>query len=281
MTGLPRVMYENTVRAALAEDLGTAGDLTSDAAIPEDATAIAEIVARKAGCVAGIDVALCAFDLMDGGARIEKVVDDGTEVGAGTVLACIEGRARAVLGAERTALNFLGRLCGIATATRAAVDAVAGTGAHIACTRKTTPNLRHLEKHAVRMGGGHNHRFGLHDAVLIKDNHLVAGGGIAKTVARVHAHVGHLVKIQVEVDTLDQLRELLETEADAVLLDNMAPDQLRDAVALVDGRLVTEASGGIRPDTLKEVAATGVDVISLGWLTHSAPALDVGLDFRG
>ncbi len=280
MSGLPRVMYEDTVRAALAEDLGSAGDLTSDAAIPEDAMAVAEIVARKPGCIAGIDVALCAFGLMDGTARIEKVVADGTQAAAGTVLAAIEGKARAVLGAERTALNFLGRLCGIATATRAAIDAVAGTSAQIACTRKTTPTLRHLEKYAVRMGGGRNHRFGLYDAVLIKDNHLVAGGGIARTVARVRDHVGHLVKIQVEVDTLDQLKELLETEADAVLLDNMTPNLLRDAVALVDGRLVTEASGGIRPDNLKEIAASGVDVISLGWLTHSAPALDVGLDFR-
>jgi len=280
MSGLPRGMYEDTVRAALAEDLGSAGDLTSDAAIPEDASAVAEIVARKPGCIAGIDVALCAFDLMDPAAKIERVVADGTEVGAGTVLACIEGKARAVLGAERTALNFLGRLCGIATAARAAVDALAGTDAQIACTRKTTPGLRHLEKYAVRMGGGRNHRFGLYDAVLIKDNHLMAGGGIAKTVARVRAHVGHLVKVQVEVDTLEQLRALLETEADAVLLDNMTPDRLAEAVALVDGRLTTEASGGITPDNLKEIAASGVDVISLGWLTHSAPALDVGLDFR-
>jgi nicotinate-nucleotide pyrophosphorylase (carboxylating) len=196
------------------------------------------------------------------------------------VLARIEGRARAVLGAERTALNFLVRLCGIATATQIAVAAVGGTKAQIACTRKTTPGLRHLEKYAVRMGGGRNHRFGLHDAVLIKDNHLVAGGGIETTVARVRARVGHLVKIQVEVDTLAQLEELLATDSDAVLLDNMTPDQLRTAAGSVAGRLTTEASGGIRPGTLKAVAASGVDVISLGWLTHSAPSLDVGLDFR-
>ncbi|NQV80375.1 MAG: carboxylating nicotinate-nucleotide diphosphorylase [Alphaproteobacteria bacterium] len=280
MASLPAVLYEPTVRAALAEDLGTAGDLTSDAAIPEDARATADIVARKAGRVAGIDVALCAFRLLDANARLETILGDGADAAPGTVLARIEGNARAVLGAERTALNFLGRLCGIATATRAAVEAVQGTAAHIACTRKTTPGLRHLEKYAVRVGGGHNHRFGLHDAVLIKDNHLIAGGGITATVARVHAYVGHLVKIQVEVDTLAQLEELLTTRADAVLLDNMTPDRLRAAVALVDGRLTTEASGGIRPETLKEIAASGVDVISLGWLTHSAPALDVGLDFR-
>ncbi len=280
MASLPAVLYEPTVRAALAEDLGTAGDLTSDAAIPEDARATADIVARKAGRIAGIDVALCAFRLMDAGANLETILDDGADAAPGAVLARIEGNARAVLAAERTALNFLGRLCGVATATRTAVETVQGTSAHIACTRKTTPGLRHLEKYAVRIGGGHNHRFGLHDAVLIKDNHLIAGGGISATVARVCAQVGHLVKIQVEVDTLAQLEELLTTQADAVLLDNMAPDQLRAAVALVDGRLTTEASGGIRPETLKEIAASGVDVISLGWLTHSAPALDVGLDFR-
>jgi nicotinate-nucleotide pyrophosphorylase (carboxylating) len=273
-------MYVPTVRHALAEDLGTAGDLTSDAAIPEDATARADMVARQPGCLAGLDVAISAFELMDPDAVVTKMTQDGARLEGGTVLARIEGSARAVLGAERTALNFLGRLCGIATATQTAVDAVAGTQAHIACTRKTTPGLRHLEKYAVRMGGGRNHRFGLHDAVLIKDNHLVAGGGITATVARVRDHVGHLVKIQVEVDTLEQLDELLNTGADAVLLDNMTPDQLRSAVATVAGRLVTEASGGIRPDTLKAIAATGVDVVSLGWLTHSAPALDVGLDFH-
>jgi len=280
MAPLPATMYAPTVRAALAEDLGTAGDLTSDAAILTDATATAEIVARKRGCLAGIDVAAFAFHAMDPEARVTKLVEDGASLAAGTVVARIEGNARAVLGAERTALNFLGRLCGIATATQAAVAAVAGTSARIACTRKTTPGLRHLEKYAVRMGGGRNHRFGLHDAVLLKDNHLVAGGGIAATVARVRDHVGHLVKIQVEVDTLAQLDALLTTGADAVLLDNMTPDDLRKAVEMVAGRLVTEASGGIRPKTLKAVADTGVDVISLGWLTHSAPALDVGLDFR-
>lgn len=280
MAPLPATMYAPTVRAALAEDLGTAGDLTSDAAILTDATATAEIVARKRGCLAGIDVAAFAFHAMDPEARVTKLVEDGASLAAGTVVARIEGNARAVLGAERTALNFLGRLCGIATATQAAVAAVAGTSARIACTRKTTPGLRHLEKYAVRMGGGRNHRFGLHDAVLLKDNHLVAGGGIAATVARVRDHVGHLVKIQVEVDTLAQLDALLTTGADAVLLDNMTPDELRKAVETVAGRLVTEASGGIRPETLTAVAGTGVDVISLGWLTHSAPALDVGLDFR-
>jgi len=280
MAPLPATMYAPTVRAALAEDLGTAGDLTSDAAILTDATATAEIVARKRGCLAGIDVAAFAFHAMDPEARVTKLVEDGASLAAGTVVARIEGNARAVLGAERTALNFLGRLCGIATATQAAVAAVAGTSARIACTRKTTPGLRHLEKYAVRMGGGRNHRFGLHDAVLLKDNHLVAGGGIAATVARVRDHVGHLVKIQVEVDTLAQLDALLTTGADAVLLDNMTPDDLRKAVEMVAGRLVTEASGGIRPETLKAVADTGVDVISLGWLTHSAPSLDVGLDFR-
>lgn len=277
---LPRLLYEPLVAAALAEDLGDAGDLTSDCALDAEARAQAEIAIRRPGRLAGLDVALCAFERMDGTLRIERLADDGADVAAGTAVARIEGAARPILAAERTALNFLGRLCGIATATRAAVETVRAHGTHVACTRKTTPGLRALEKYAVRVGGGRNHRFGLYDAVLIKDNHLVAGGGIAATVRRVRERVGHLVKIQVEVDSLEQLDDLLRTDADAVLLDNFAPDALRQAVRIVAGRLTTEASGGIRPETLKEVAATGVDVISLGWLTHSAPALDVGLDFR-
>lgn len=275
------VMYETLIRQALLEDLGRAGDITSDACIPVEATARALFRARRAGVVAGLAPSLSAFRLLDPSLSVMQQVEDGQPIAAGQTLAVVEGAARSILSAERTALNLLGRLCAIASKTAELVTAIEGTGAHIVCTRKTTPGLRALEKYAVRVGGGSNHRFGLDDAVLIKDNHLVAAGGLRPAVERARAHVGHMVKIEVEVDTLDQLRELLTLPVDAVLLDNMDPATLREAVALVGGRLITEASGGITPETVRAVAETGVTLISLGWLTHSVINFDIGLDFEG
>jgi nicotinate-nucleotide pyrophosphorylase (carboxylating) len=276
-----RLIIEPIVRAALLEDLGRAGDITTAAIVPQDATAEAEIVARQAGVLAGLDAALLAFELLDPRLRIERLRADGARISRSEVVARISGRAWGMLGAERTALNFLCRMSGIATATRAVADAIAGTRAKIVCTRKTTPGLRTLEKEAVRLGGGANHRFGLDDAMLIKDNHIALAGGVRPALERARQHAGHLVKIELEVDTLDQLGEALEVGADAVLLDNMTPETMRRAVAMVDGRAVTEASGRITPDTAAAVAATGVDLISCGWITHSAPILDLGLDIAG
>jgi nicotinate-nucleotide pyrophosphorylase (carboxylating) len=272
--------YEPLVRAALEEDLGLAGDLTSDAVVPATARARARIAARQEGRVAGLGPALAAFRLVDPALKISIEAGDGADVPAGATLATVDGAARTILSGERTALNLLGRLCGIATATRTAVRAVAGTHARIVCTRKTTPGLRALEKYAVRVGGGANHRFGLDDGILIKDNHLVAAGGLEPAVRRARAYAGHMVRIEVEVDTLEQLGEALGLGIDAVLLDNMPPGTLREAVRMVAGRAVTEASGGVTPGTVAEVAAAGVDLISLGWLTHSVAGLDVGLDFE-
>lgn len=272
------LLYEPLIRRALEEDLGRAGDLTSDAILPPDLRAEAKVVARAAGRVAGLPASLSAFRLLHASLTIETAAADGEDVSAGTVLATVRGAARSILSAERTALNLLGRLCGIATATRDMQALVAPHGAHIVCTRKTTPGLRALEKFAVRCGGGHNHRFGLDDAVLIKDNHVALAGGIRPAVERVRRSVGHLVKIEVEVDTLEQLREALDLGADVVLLDNMSLEMLREAVAMARGRAITEASGGINPKTAGAIAATGVDLLSMGWLTHSAPALDVALD---
>jgi len=289
---MPVMTYAEAARQAIAdamrddatvwcvgEDLGRGGDLTSDLAVPVETTANARLVARSGGCIAGLEVAATAFALVDASLDWVPQVGDGSVVGPGTVLAEVSGSARSLLTAERTALNFLGHLSGIATTTRFIVDAVAGTGVAIAGTRKTTPGLRALEKYAVRMGGGANHRFGLDDAVMIKDNHIAAAGGIANAVAAVRAGVGHTVKIEVEVDTLVQLEELLADPVDIVLLDNMSTDELRQAVAMVDGAMITEASGGITPDTARAIAETGVDVLSVGWITHSAPNLDVALDF--
>ena len=228
--------------------------------------------------VAGLDAALLAFELIDPGLHIERRRADGARIARGDTVAHIRGRARPVLAAERTALNFLCRMSGVATATRALADAIAGTQARIVCTRKTTPLLRTLEKEAVRLGGGANHRFGLDDAMLIKDNHIALAGGVRPALERARRHAGHLVKIEPRVDTLDQLAEALDVGVDAVLLDNMTPETLRRAVAMVDGRAVTEASGRISPETAAAVAATGVDLISSGWITHSAPILDLGLD---
>ncbi|WP_119680462.1 carboxylating nicotinate-nucleotide diphosphorylase [Indioceanicola profundi] len=274
------VMYEDLVRAALREDLGRAGDLSADACVPAEARARAILRARKPGVIAGLEPALAAFRLLDPALSITVQAADGAGVAAGGTVAVVEGAARPILSAERTALNLLGRLCGIATQTHELAAAVEGTGAHIVCTRKTTLGLRMLEKYAVRVGGGSNHRFGLDDAVMIKDNHIVAAGGLKAAVERARAHIGHMVKIEVEVDTLDQLAELIPLGADAVLLDNMDPATLRRAVRMVDGRMITEASGGVTPETVRAVAETGVTLISLGWLTHSVKNFDVGLDFE-
>lgn len=270
--------YEPIVRAALAEDLGRAGDITTDSIVSADAVATAGLAARKDGRVAGLEVALSAFRILDPAAELRVEHGDGADVAPGATIATVTARARALLTAERTALNLLGRLSGIATATRALVREVEGTNARIVCTRKTTPGLRVLEKQAVRLGGGFNHRFGLDDAVLVKDNHIAVAGGIRPAVERVRAAIGHMVKVEVEVDTLTQLEELLALPVDVVLLDNMDPETLRRAVAMVDGRMVTEASGNVTLSTVRAIAEAGVDMISVGWLTHSAPNFDVGLD---
>jgi nicotinate-nucleotide pyrophosphorylase (carboxylating) len=274
-------LVDELVQRTLAEDLGLAGDLTTDAAIDAAARGTAEIVARQAGTVAGLTVALAVFPALDDDVSVTAAVADGDRVAAGTLLARVHGSTRALLTGERSALNLLGHASGIATATRAVVDAVAGTGVRIVDTRKTTPGLRALEKHAVRCGGGHNHRFGLFDAVMLKDNHIVAAGGIASAVAAVRERIGHTVHVEVEVDHLEQIPQALAAGADSILLDNLGDDELRAAIALVAGRAVTEASGGITPERAAAVASTGVDVISLGWLTHSAPRLDVALDLEG
>ena len=275
------LQYEPLVRASLMEDLGRAGDLTTNAIVPPDVQACGYLMARSGGCVAGLHVAATAFQLMDPAVDIAFHRQDGDIVEAGQTLAVVRGSARGLLSAERIALNFLGRLSGIATTTEGLVQAVRGYPARVVCTRKTTPGLRLLEKYAVRCGGGANHRFGLDDAVLVKDNHLVVSGRVTEAVRRVHAAVGHLVKVEVEVDTLAQLEEALSCNIDAVLLDNMTPMQLAEAVRMVGGRVLTEASGGITPQTAREVAAAGVDLLSAGWLTHSAKALDVALDVSG
>ncbi|HUO54395.1 MAG TPA: carboxylating nicotinate-nucleotide diphosphorylase [Rhodoblastus sp.] len=278
---LSPLLIEAAVSAALAEDLGRAGDITSQATIPAAAQANAVIAARKkAGVLAGLDLAKKAFDKVDPAIRFEALARDGEPFVPGAVLARISGPARGVLAGERVALNFLGRLCGIATLTSHYAEAVAHTGAKICCTRKTTPGLRAFEKYAVRCGGGVNHRFGLDDAVLIKDNHIAVAGGVVPALRAAKSFVGHLVKIEIEVDTLDQLGEVLGEGADAVLLDNMSPAQLREAVAMIGGRMIAEASGGVHLSGVKEIAETGVDLISSGALTHSAPVLDLGLDIE-
>jgi nicotinate-nucleotide pyrophosphorylase (carboxylating) len=274
----PDLVAASVVRAALLEDVGQGGDLTTDAVVSSDRIADARIVARRGGIVAGLPFAGLAFTLLDGDVEISANVGEGERVEADRIIAEISGRARAILTGERTALNLLGRLCGIATATRRFVDLVAGTHAKIADTRKTTPGLRALERYAVTCGGGINHRFGLDDAVLIKDNHRALSGSIHAAVTAVRSRIGHMVKVEVEVDTLDQLREALAEPIDAVLLDNMTPEQLAQAVRIVHGRVVTEASGGVNESNVAEIAATGVDVISVGALTHSAPALDISLE---
>jgi nicotinate-nucleotide pyrophosphorylase (carboxylating) len=273
------LLLEPIVRRALEEDLGRAGDITSELTVPAETQARAKLVARQSGTIAGLVAAETAFRLADAALKFEAQAPDGSTVQSGTVLAIVEGPARALLSGERVALNFAGHLSGIATATRALVDAVAGTKARIVCTRKTTPGLRVLEKYAVRCGGGFNHRFGLDDAVLIKDNHLVAAGGIGPAIARVRAGLGHMAKIELEVDTLAQLEEALGIGVDTILLDNMPPEILKHAVTLAKGRATLEASGNVTLATVRAIAETGVDYISAGSITHSAPNLDLGLDF--
>ena len=277
---LPRVIVEPIVRNALAEDLGLAGDITSAAVIPGDHRSTVVMAARQPGVIAGLDAAELAFQLVDPAITMTRHVNDGAAVEAGQVVATINGPSRGLLTGERTALNFLSHLSGIATVTASIARAIAGTRASVACTRKTTPGLRALEKYAVRAGGGMNHRFALHDAILIKDNHIAIAGGTREALRRAKAAAGHMVKIEIEVDTLSQLREVMEEGVDAVLLDNMGPEQLREAVGIVAGRAITEASGRITPETAAAIAASGVDLISVGWITHSAPILDIGLDFR-
>ncbi len=278
IAALPAELIEAAVRAALAEDLGEQGDITSAATIPADATAVATFGARKPGVVAGMPFAAAAFRALDPLVVFTPVLNDGDRVDAGGIIARVEGNARAVLSGERVALNYLSHLSGIATATAALVDAVRYTKAKILDTRKTTPGLRLIEKYAVACGGGVNHRIGLFDAVLIKDNHIAVAGGVAPAIRAARNAVRHSVKVEVEVGTLDELREALTEDPDIIMLDNMSPDMMREAVGIVDGRAVTEASGTVTLATVAQIAETGVDTISSGWITHSAPTLDIGLD---
>ncbi|MCY1705376.1 carboxylating nicotinate-nucleotide diphosphorylase [Pannonibacter sp. SL95] len=281
---LPQLMIDDAVHAALLEDWGRAGDITSQATIGAGVTARAVIAARKPGALAGMRLAETAFRLTSPDLKVEVLKTDGARLSPKDVVARIEGPARALLSAERVALNYLGHLSGIASATARFAEAIAHTKAKIVCTRKTTPGLRAFEKYAVRCGGGMNHRFGLDDAILIKDNHIAVAGGVTAAITAAKAFAGHLVKIEVEVDTLDQLREAIPAAPDVIMLDNMSPDRLAEAVAIVRAavgdRIKLEASGGIELDTVRAVAETGVDLISSGWITHSAPVLDLGLDIE-
>lgn len=277
---LSPLLIEPAVRAALLEDFGRAGDLTTQATIPSSATAHGLIAARENGRIAGLDFALTAFRLMNPSINVAVRAPDGSDVARGDIVAVVDGPARPILTGERVALNYLGRLSGIATATAKLVKLCEGTKVRVVCTRKTTPGLRAFEKYAVRCGGGHNHRFGLDDGILIKDNHIVAAGGIANAIKAARAHAGHMVHIEVEVDSLEQLDKALELGANSILLDNMKPDQLREAVKRTNGRAVLEASGNVTADTIAAIAATGVDLISSGAITHSPKCLDLGLDFQ-
>ncbi|MCI5047590.1 MAG: carboxylating nicotinate-nucleotide diphosphorylase [Aquisalinus sp.] len=276
---LSHSLIEARVQAALDEDLGDAGDITTRATIPAETQGKAMIRARKPGSLAGIELAETAFRLVSPDVDLKRHCADGTRLSAGNDILEISGPARAILSAERVALNFLGHLSGIATATAALVNAVDGTDVKIVCTRKTLPGLRALQKYAVICGGGFNHRFGLYDAVMIKDNHIAACGSITEALRAARARLGHMVKVEIEVDTIAQLEEVLREGADVILLDNMTTDQLREAVKLTKGRAILEASGNITLETVRHVAETGVDVISSGWITHSAPNLDLGLDY--
>ena len=279
---VPPAQYiiDSLLKAALTEDLGTAGDITTMSVIPAGVSSRGAIVARADGVVAGLQMAVGVFGLLDQEISTTVAAADGDSVTAGTMLCVVHGPAHPILAGERTCLNLLGHLSGIATATREVVDLIAHTGATVVDTRKTTPGLRALEKYAVVAGGASNHRFGLFDAVLIKDNHLAAHAGVGAAVQAARASIGHSVKVEVEIDDLSQLEEAIQAGAEAVLLDNMEPNRLREAVALADGRCLLEASGGITPRNVVDVAETGVDLISLGWLTHSAPQWDVSLDFE-
>lgn len=276
---LDDVLLKPLVEAALIEDLGRRGDITSQATIPADKQAQLQIKARQAGVICGMDLARLSFALVDTNIEFNAQVNDGETVVAGAVLATVRGNARHLLTAERTALNFMTHLSGIATATRQIVDSVAEYSAQITCTRKTIPGLRILQKYAVRCGGGRNHRLGLDDAILIKDNHIAIAGDIKTAIQQAQDFAGHLIPIEVEVDTLDQLEQALGAGASLVLLDNMTPEVLSQAVAMCKGRAKTEASGGITPITVQAVAKAGIDFIAMGYLTHSTTALDIGLDF--
>ena len=281
LASLPSVLIEPIVRAALLEDLGRAGDITTDAIVPSDVRAKVSLAARQAGVVAGLDLALMAFRLIDPAIVASVIRVDGSHVASGDAIATLEGPARGLLTAERVALNFLCHMSGIATATAGVVEAVRGTKARVIDIRKTLPGLRAVQKYAIRAGGGANHRFGLDDGVLIKDNHIAVAGGIRAVLERARAAAGHLVKIEIEVDSLDQLQEVLDCGlADVVLIDNFDVASMTKAVTLVAGRLVIEASGGITLDSIAAIAATGIDYASSGALTHSAQALDVGLDIE-
>ncbi|EFO34396.1 nicotinate-nucleotide diphosphorylase (carboxylating) [Roseibium sp. TrichSKD4] len=280
LPSLPRLMIDEKVRDALLEDWGRAGDITSQATLPANAKAEAFLVSRKVGVLAGIELAESAFRQTDSELVFEPLASDGGKLERGTKIARISGPARSILSAERVALNYACHLSGIATATSHFAEAIAHTRAHIVCTRKTTPGLRAFEKYAVRCGGGMNHRFGLDDAILIKDNHVAVAGGVVPAVRAAKAFAGHLVKIELEVDTLDQLAEALPERPDVVMLDNMNPAELAKAVEMAAGQVLLEASGGIELDTVRAVAEAGVDLISTGWITHSAPILDLGLDIE-
>ncbi|MGE0846282.1 MAG: carboxylating nicotinate-nucleotide diphosphorylase [Flavobacteriaceae bacterium] len=276
---MPGTLVAEAVARALAEDLGLAGDVTTNATIAADASSKGTIGSRADGVVAGIEVAREAFRQVDPRIRFEAGIGDGATVGRGTTVAKLSGPSRGILSAERVALNFLCHMSGIATLTARYVEAAKGTGARICCTRKTNPGLRAFEKYAVRCGGGSSHRYGLFDAVLIKDNHIVAAGGVGKALTAARRSVGHLVKIEIEVDSIKQIPAALDGGADVVMLDNMKPAELEKAVALIAGRALAEASGGVNLDTVRAIAESGVDLISVGALTHSAPVLDLGLDF--
>ena len=276
---LDDVLLKPLVEDALAEDLGRRGDVTSKATIPADMQAQLQIKARQSGVICGMDLARLSFALVDASIEFVAQVQDGETVAAGAVLATVKGNARHLLTAERTALNFMTHLSGIATATRQIVDSVAQYPAQITCTRKTIPSLRIVQKYAVRCGGGRNHRLGLDDAILIKDNHIAIAGDIKTAIEQAQHFAGHLIPIEVEVDTLEQLEQALEAGVSLVLLDNMSPEILSQAVAMCKGRAKTEASGGITPETVRAAASTGVDFIAMGYLTHSTTALDIGLDF--
>jgi nicotinate-nucleotide pyrophosphorylase (carboxylating) len=278
--GRPAIDLDDFLNAALDEDLGDAGDVTSDATVPEDRTATAHLVARQDGCVAGLGVALRVFELIDDDLAVGALATDGDIVEAGARLGTVTGPARSILAAERVALNLVGQLSGVATATRALVERVEGTRARIVDTRKTTPLLRALQKRAVLAGGGSNHRMGLYDQVLIKDNHIQAVGSAAEAVRRARTHVEDSMTVEVEIEHLDELEAVIEAGADVVMLDNMDPVEMKSAVERARGRVLLEASGGITLETVRAVAESGVDLISVGWLTHSAPSLDVALDFE-
>jgi len=275
---MPRLIVERAVRNALEEDIGRAGDITTDYVVPAETRAQARIAARASGVVSGLDAARAAFRMVDPELMIGIERRDGDAIEPGDTICHLDGKARSILTGERVALNFLGHMSGIATAADGMAKLIAHTKAKVTCTRKTTPGLRAFEKHAVRSGGGANHRFGLDDGLLIKDNHIAVAGGVTAAIDAAKSQAGHMVKIECEVDTLEQLAEALEAGAEAILLDNMPPAVLAEAVAINDGRATLEASGGITAETIAAVAESGVDLISVGWLTHSAPSLDLGLD---